>query len=60
MGKRRRGRQKKSREDNIKELAGMDFAGSTRAAETGEGGKALLRSHLWCPDDLPRLWDRLE
>ena len=20
----------------------------------------LLRIHLWCPDDLPRLWDRIE
>ena len=21
--------------------------------KTGQGGKRLLRSHLWCPDDLP-------
>ena len=32
-GKRNRGRQKKSCEDNIKEWTGMDFASSTRAAE---------------------------
>ena len=32
-GKRRRGRQKKRWEDNIKEWTGMDFASSTRAAE---------------------------
>ena len=32
-GKRKRGRQKKRWEDNIKELTGMDFASSTRAAE---------------------------
>ena len=28
--------------------------------ETGQDGKGLLRIHLWCPDDLPRLWDRIE
>ena len=33
-GKRKRGRQKKRWEDNIKEWTGMDFASSTRAAES--------------------------
>ena len=28
--------------------------------KTGQVGKGLLRIHLWCPDDLPRLWDRIE
>ena len=28
--------------------------------KTGQNGKGLLRIHLWCPDDLPRLWDRIE
>ena len=28
--------------------------------KTGQGGKGLLQIHLWCPDDLPRLWDRIE
>ena len=23
--------------------------------KTGQDGKGLLRTHLWCPDDLPRL-----
>ena len=32
-GKRKRGRQKKRWEDNIKEWTGMDIASSTRAAE---------------------------
>ena len=32
-GKRKRGRQKKRWEDNVKEWTGMDFASSTRAAE---------------------------
>ena len=27
---------------------------------TGQDGKVLLRIHLWCPDDLPRLQDRIE
>ena len=26
----------------------------------GQDGKGLLQIHLWCPDDLPRLWDRME
>ena len=28
--------------------------------KTGQERKELLRIHLWCPDDLPRLWDRIE
>ena len=28
--------------------------------KTGQYGKGLLRIHLWCPNDLPRLWDRIE
>ena len=28
--------------------------------KTGQDGKGLLRIHLWCPDDLPRLWDKIE
>ena len=28
--------------------------------KTGQDGKGLLKIHLWCPDDLPRLCDRLE
>ena len=58
--KEKKGRQKKRWENNIKEWTGMDFASSTRAAKTGQDGKGLLRIHLWCPDDLPRLWDRIE
>ena len=59
-GKRKRGRQKKRWEDNIKEWTGMDFASSTRQLKTGQDGKGLLQIHLWCSDDLPRLWDRIE
>ena len=28
--------------------------------KTGQDGKGLLRVHLWCPDNLPRLWDRID
>ena len=28
--------------------------------KTGQDGKGLLRIQLWCPDDLPRLWDRIK
>ena len=28
--------------------------------KTGQDGKGLLQIHLWCPDDVPRLWDRME
>ena len=28
--------------------------------KTGQDGKGLLQIHLWCPNDLPRLWDRIE
>ena len=54
--KRRRGRQKKRWEDNIKEWTGVQLG----QLKTGQGGKGLLWSHLWCPDDLARLWDRIE
>ena len=26
--------------------------------KTGQSGKGFLQNHLWCPVDLPRLWDR--
>ena len=60
-GKRKKGREKKSWEDNIKEWTGMDFASSKLGQlKTGQDGKGLLRIHLWSPDNLPRLWDRIE
>ena len=31
-----------------------------RQLKTGQDGMELLQIHLWCPDDLPRLWDRIE
>ena len=59
-GNRKRGRQKKRWEDNIKEWTGMDFASSTRVAENRTRWKRIVGIHLWCPDYLPRLWDRIE
>ena len=26
----------------------------------GQGEKGLFQSHLWCPNDLVRLWNRIE
>ena len=49
-GQRRRGREQKRWEDNIKE-----WTGSTTMA-----GRRLLLSQLWCPNDLSRSWDRLD
>ena len=51
-GARRRGRQKKNCEDNIKEWAGMGSVDSLRSAEDKEGWKGTVASHLWCPDDV--------
>ena len=59
-GKRKRGRQKKRWEDNIKEWTGMSLPAQLGQLKTGQDGKGLLQIHLWCPDDLPRLWDRIE
>ena len=41
-GARRRGRQKKSLEDNIKEWTGMGFGDYLRAAEDREGLKGIV------------------
>ena len=56
----RRDRQKKRWEDSIKDWTGMDFSTSARQLKTRRGGKGLLQIHLLCPDDLPRLWNRIE
>ena len=49
-GKRKRGRQKKRWEDNIKEWTGMDLPAQLGQLKTGQDGKGLLQIHLWCPD----------
>ena len=56
-GARRRGRQKKRWEDNIKEWTGMGFGDSLRAAEDREGWKGIVAASSVMPRRLPRLRD---
>ena len=48
-GKRKRGRQKKRLEDNIKELQEWILPAQLGQLKTGQDKKGLLRIHLWCP-----------
>ena len=48
-GKRKRGRQKKRWEDNIKEWTGIDFASSTRAAENRSRWKGIVANSSVVP-----------
>ena len=54
-GKRKRGRQKKRREDNIKEWTGMDFASSTRAAENRSRWKGIVANSSVVPRRPPKV-----
>ena len=56
----KRGRQKKRWEENFKEWTGMDFASPTRAAGNRTRRKRNVVNSSVVPDDLPRLWDRIE
>ena len=58
-GARRRGRQKKSWEDNIKEWTGIGFGDSLRATEDREGWKGIVATSSVVPRRPPRLrdWD---
>ena len=56
-GARRRGRQKKRWEDNIKEWTGMGFGDSLRAAEDREGWKGIVAMSSVVPRRPPRLKD---
>ena len=51
-GARKRGRQKKRWDDDIKKWTGMEFGDSLWAAEDRNDVKVLLQRHLWCPDNL--------
>ena len=59
-GARRRGRQKKRWEDNIKEWTEMGFGDSLRAAEDREGRKGIVATSFVVPRRPPRLRDRDE
>ena len=48
-GKRKRGRQKKRWEDNIKEWTGMDFTRSTRTAENRTRRKGIVANSSVVP-----------
>ena len=56
-GARRRGRQKKRWEDNIKEWTGMGFGDSLRAAKDREGWKDIVATSSVVPRRPPRLKD---
>ena len=48
---RRKGRQRKRWEDNIREWTDLEFGMSLRAVESRENGENWLRNHLWCSND---------
>ena len=56
-GARRRGRQKKRWEDNMKEWTWMGFGDSLRAAEDQEGWKGIVAKSSMVPRRPPRLRD---
>ena len=56
-GARRRGRQKKRWEDDIKEWTGKEFGDSLRAAEDREGWKGIVATSSVVPRRPPRLRD---
>ena len=54
-GKRKRGRQRKRWEDNIKEWTGMDFASSTRATENRSRWKGIVANSSVVPRRPPKV-----
>ena len=56
-GARRRGRQKKRWEDNIKEWTGIGFGDSPRAVEDRQGRKGIVATSSVVPRRPPRLRD---
>ena len=56
----RRGRQTEGGwEGGIGGWAGVTLPARLGRLGAGQDG-GVLQIHLWCPDDLPRLWDRIE
>ena len=53
-------RQKKRREDNIKEWTEMDFASSRRTAVNRTRWKGVVAISSVVPDELLRLWERIK
>ena len=50
-GGRRQGREKKRREDNIREWTGLEFPKSQRAVENREKMEETGCKIMWCPND---------
>ena len=50
-GGRRQGRQRKRREDNIREWTGLEFTKAQRAVENRERWRKLVAKSLWCSND---------
>ena len=50
-GRRRKGRQSKRWEDNIREWTGLEFGKSQKAVENRKNEENWLQNHLWCPND---------
>ena len=59
-GKRKRGKQKKRRKTISKNGQEWTLPAQPGQLKTGQDGKGLLRIHPWCPDDRPRLWNKIE
>ena len=57
-GGRRRGRQKKRWEDNIREWTGLELGDALRKAEEREEWKAVVWRSSAAPRRIPNLWDR--
>ena len=53
QGGRKRGRQKKRWEDDIKEWTGLSFTDSQRAAQDRDKWREIVFSPRWCPNDPP-------
>ena len=59
-GKRKRGRQKKRWEDNIKQWTGMDFASSTKTAENRTRWKGTVANSSVVPRRPSKVMNRTE
>ena len=61
-GERKRGRQCRRRGGKTISKSGQEWTLPAQLGQlkTEQDGKGLLRIHLWCSDDLLRLWDRIE
>ena len=58
--KRRRDRQRRGGKTISKSGQARTLPAQLGQLKTGQDEKGLLRIHLWCPDDLPRLRDTVE